>query len=270
MKKIVKIFAGLTALSLIGVLLWTANGFLGNPISKSMANKSAEKFIKENYQDLNLEVEEAEFSFKDGKYLVDVSSPSSMDTYFTVIVLPNVQVFRTTYEDQFLSKFNTWQRVNEEYRLMVHGVLQDENFPYESDIDFGEIPIINPDDETFGPKYGVVLEDLEIDERFDLTVMVSEIGHIVFYTSDDEITPKRAAEILLDLKNIFDENQVPFYAIDFTLQEPESDSLDLLTRKTFSVGNFLYEDIHEENLEQRLDEAAKELTIFYNTMDSKK
>lgn len=270
MKKFVKIIAGLTALSLIGVLLWTANGFLGNPISKSMANKSAKKFILENYEELNLSIEKAEFSFKDGKYLVDVSSPSSMDTYFTVIVLPNGQVFGTTYEDQFLSKFNTWQRVNEEYRLMVDGILRDENFPYQSDINFGEIPIINDSDETFGPKYGVVLEDLEIDERFDLTVMASKIGHIVFYISDYEVTSKRASEILLDLKRIFDENQVPFYAIDFTLEEPNNEGVNPLTNKTFSVGNFLYEDIHEENLEKRIEETAKELQKFYDSQDAKK
>lgn len=269
MKKIVKIVSGITAFILVGILLWTANGFVGNPISKSMANKSAKEFINENYQDLNLDVEDAEYSFKDGKYLVHVSSPTSMDTYFTVIVLPNGQVFNTIFEDQFLSKFNTWHRVNEEYRLMVDQVLQHADFPYESEIDFGEIPIINPDDETFGPKFGVVLEDLEIDEKYNLHDLASDVGHIVFYTSDKEVSAKRAAEILMDLKNIFDENEVPFYAIDFTLEEPKNEDTDLLNLKTFSVSNFRYEDIYEENFEQRLVEAEKELKEFYDEQDRK-
>lgn len=270
MKKIVKIVSGIIAFALMGILLWTANGFVGNPISKSLANKSAKKFIHENYQELNLDVEDAEYSFKDGKYLVDVSSPTSIDTYFTVIVLPNGQVFNTTYENQFLSKFNTWHRVNEEYRVMVDKVLQQDDFPYESEIDFGEIPIINPEDETFGPKFGVVLEDLEIDEKYNLMALASDVGHIVFYTSDDEVSAKRAAEILIDLKKIFDANEVPFYAIDFTLEEPKDEDTDLLNLKTFSVSNFRYDDIYEDNLPKRLEKSAEEQKNFYDDMGGKK
>lgn len=270
MKKIVKIVSGIAAFALIGILLWTANGFVGNPISKSMANKSAKKFIHENYQELNLDVEDAEYSFKDGKYLVGVTSPTSMDTYFTVIVLPNGQVFNTTYEDRFLSKFNTWHRVNEEYRVMVSSVMEQSDFPYESEIDFGEIPIINPDDETFGPKFGVVLEDLEIDEKYNLKALASDVGHIVYYTEDKDVSSKKAAEILIDLKKIFDENEVPFYTIDFTLEEPKDEDTDLLNLKTFSVSNFPYDDIDGDNLPKRLEESAEELKKFYDDMDEKK
>lgn len=270
MKKIVKIVSGIAAFALIGILLWTANGFVGNPISKSMANKSAKEFIHENYEELNLEVKEAEYSFKDGKYLVHVTSPTSMDTYFTVMVLPNGEVFRTTFEDQFLSKFNTWHRVNEEYSMMVKSVMKQKDFPYESEIGFGQIPIMNVEDETFGPQFGVDLEDLEIDEKYDVKALASDVGHMVFYISDDEVNAKRAAEILMDLKNILDENEVSFYALDFTLEEPKDEDTDRLNLKTFSVRNFRYDDIHQDNLPKRLEKSAEELKKFYDDMDEKK
>ena len=43
MKKSVKILAGITAFILIGGILWFANGLLGNPISKALANNTAKK-----------------------------------------------------------------------------------------------------------------------------------------------------------------------------------------------------------------------------------
>jgi hypothetical protein len=41
MKKIIKIAAGIIAIALISTLLLIANGFLGNPISKALAERAA-------------------------------------------------------------------------------------------------------------------------------------------------------------------------------------------------------------------------------------
>ena len=43
MKKSVKIIAAVKAFILIGGILWFANGFLGNPISKALAKKKKKK-----------------------------------------------------------------------------------------------------------------------------------------------------------------------------------------------------------------------------------
>ncbi len=270
MKRIKKVLAGITAFVLISALLWIANSFVGNPVSKILANKSAEKFITENYPEMDLESSDVFYSFKDGDYHVRVKSPSSIDTHFDIRVSPFGEVLSTTYKDNVVDKFNTWSRINDEYRAMVDSVLQKDDFPYESDIDYGEIPILHADNDSFRPPYGLQLEDLEIDGNYDLTIMGGEVGHIVFYTYDKDVSAKRAGEILLDLKKIFDKSQVPFYAMDFSLSEPRDEKKKPMDLETFSVNNFLYEDIHDDDLTNRLEVAAEELAKYYEKQDSKK
>lgn len=60
-------------------------------------------------------------------------------------------------------------------------------------------------------------------------------------------------------------NDVPFYAIDFTLQEPKTDD-----NKRFEVRGFLYDNIYEENLIKRLEKAAEDLFYYYEKSDSEK
>ena len=47
-KKILKIAALVIAIALIIGVCWFANGLVGNPISKSLATRTAEKYIEEN------------------------------------------------------------------------------------------------------------------------------------------------------------------------------------------------------------------------------
>ena len=50
-KKILKIAALVIAIALIIGVCWFANGLVGNPISKSLATRTAEKYIEENFPD---------------------------------------------------------------------------------------------------------------------------------------------------------------------------------------------------------------------------
>lgn len=270
MKKITKIIAGITAFTLIGGLLFIANGLVGNPVSKMLANKNAEKFIEENYKDMNLETTKAFYSFKDGDYHVSVQSSTSIDTHFNVRASPYGEVLDDTYTENVVGKFNTWRRINDAYRKMVDSILQSEDFPYESDIDFGEIPLLYYDVDSFGPKFGAKLTDLKLDKMYDMVSMGEQMGLITFYTYDEDISAKRASEILLDLKAIFDEYNVPFYAIDFNLSQPKEEKISPLDQEYFSVAHFLYEDIHDEDLTNRLEIAAEELAKYYEKQDNKK
>lgn len=265
-----KIIAGVTAFLLVGGLLFVANGLVGNPVSKIMANQNAKKHIENNFNDLNLELDTAYYSFKDGDYHVPVQSKTSIDTHFDVKVSPYGEVLSTTYSDNVVSGFNTWRRINDGYRQMVDSVLQKEDFPYESDIDFGEIPLLYKDLDSFGPAFGVLLTDLTLDENYDLHRLGREMGRIIFYTYDPDVSAKRAGEILLDLKDIFDQQEIPFYAIDFTLSEPKDEKINPREQDYFSVNGFLYEEIYEEDLTSRLKMAADELSEFNDQQDFKK
>ena len=85
-KKILKIGALVLAIVLIvGVCLF-ANSLIGNPISKALAKNTAEKYLEEKYPDTDFELGEVNYSFKDSYYHAHVSSPSSMDSSFTLLI----------------------------------------------------------------------------------------------------------------------------------------------------------------------------------------
>lgn len=271
MKKKTKIIAGIAAFILIGGLLFFANALVGNPISKFLANKSAKEYIEENYQDMELEVGDATYNFKNGNYYVNVNSPTSIDTHFSLDISQSGDITYDSYEDYVLDKFNTWERINEEYMVMVEKVFRSEDFPYKSDIDYGEIKLKEKDlYESFGPEYGLNLEELEIDKIYDIKELAKTDGHIVLYIEDKEVNAERASEILLNVKELFDKKDVPFYAIDFSLEEPRTeDEKEFHDRKIFDVGEFLYSDIYKEDLSEKLEKAEKELEEYYKIQDDK-
>lgn len=266
MKKSKKIIAGSLAFLLIGGILVIANQFVGNPASKFIVNRRAPQYIKNTYPSLDLEVSKASYNFKTGGYDVFVESPSSMDTHFNVEFSPTGKIHYDSYENDVAGKWNTWIRVGKEYRDMVQVIFGAQGFPYKSDIDFGDLKL--KEEDSFGPVYGLELGDLELDEIYDVKELAKTSGQIVLDVQDDQISPARASEILLHIKEIFDDKDVPFYAIDFTLEAFREEGR-LGDEDTFSVNEFLYSDIYEEGLIERLEKASSELDEFYKNEDKK-
>ena len=85
-KKILKIGAAVLAVLLIVGVAWFANSLVGNPLSKALAKSTAEKHMKETYGNTDYELGEVVYSFKDGYYHAHVSSPSSIDTNFELLI----------------------------------------------------------------------------------------------------------------------------------------------------------------------------------------
>lgn len=272
MNKFIKILAGVVAFTLIGGILWVANSLVGNPISKMIAKNTAKQYIEANYSHMELEVSDVSYSFKDGRYHAYVTSPISIDTYFSIDISQNGKVRYDSYEGNVVKRWNTYERIDKVYRSMVEGVFGSVDFPYKSDIDFGELKIkeVVQDKDYFGPIYGIDIESLELDKDYNIEELGKEAGHIIFYTEDQDVSVKRVAEILLDIKNIFDKEGVPFYAIDFVLQKPREEGEQPRSDDEVRVNDFLYSDIYEEGFEQRIEEADKLVKAYYKEQDAKK
>lgn len=276
MKKSVKVLAGVTAFLLIIGILWFANGLLGNPISKTIANNTAKEYLSENYSNMKLNVSDAYYNFKTGSYDVEIKSPTSKDTHFYLSISPFGKITYDSYENDVVDRYNTFNRINESYSSKVKKVFDSKDFPYESEIYFGEIIdkeglVVSESEEYTYPIYGIDGKKLELDKDYDMYEIGKKAGHIVFYAEDDEVTVKKASEILLNIKNIFDKENIPFYAIDFTLEKPRNEEGTPNSDDTsIRIEHFLYEDIYEENLEQRISKAEKDLKKYYEIMDSKK
>ena len=76
----------------------------GNPISDFIVTKRSESYIAENYPDTDYTVEDASYDFKTGNYYVNIISPSSPDSGFTVYSDTKGNIGYDTYEDAVLKK----------------------------------------------------------------------------------------------------------------------------------------------------------------------
>lgn len=117
-KTVSKVLSGLLGMALITGVLFIANSFVGNPISLFLANQVIKEYTAQNYSDLELELNKAHYDFKLGGYSALAESPSSIDTHFYVFYR-NGKVFRDSYEDNVLSKYNTLSRLEDEYNRLV-------------------------------------------------------------------------------------------------------------------------------------------------------
>lgn len=273
MKKSVKILAGLCALLLIIIVLWFANGLLGNPISKMVANNTSKQYVAKNYPNMELNISDAIYNFKTGDYHVEVKSPTSKDTYFSLTISPFGKLIGDSYENDVLDKYNTLNRIDSAYSSKVKEVFESKDFPYKSDIYFGEVKVkesvkVSEDDEYSYPVYGLDMEKLELDKDYDMFEIGKKAGHIVFYTGDEDVSVKKASEILLNVKNILDKENISFYAIDFTLEKPrDKDGIANSDDTSIRVEQFLYKDIYKENLEKRISKAHDDLQKYYEKQD---
>lgn len=276
MKKSTKILAGVSAISLIIILLWFANGLLGNPISKMMANNTSKGYIAKNYPNMELNISGASYSFKTGDYYVEVKSPTSKDTHFSLTISPFGKIIGDSYDNNVLDKYNTLYRIDLAYRSKVKEVFEEEDFPYKSDIYFGDIKDkesveVSEDDEYSYPNYGLDREKLELDKDYNIYEVGKKAGHIVFYAEDEDISIKRTSEILLDIKDILDKENISFYAIDFSLEKPRSeDGLSNSDDTSIKVEEFLYKDIYKEDLDKRISKAHEDLQKYYEKQDLEK
>lgn len=271
-RKALKIIALILAVALIGGIAFFANALVGNPLSKYLANRSAEKYISEVYPEKDFMVREIFYDFKTGNYYAKIYSPRSIDSSFRLYIDFFGKIYYDTYEDKVLTGQNTADRINNEYREAVDRVLNSTLFPYNSNIGYGDIEFIPEEykNNSDVPSYAIVTETLISDEIYDINEMGRKAGHLVIYVADDELTEEKMAETLLSLKDIFNRSGVSFYAIDCVIENRKTDAPPSTDIKQIEVQQFLYSDIYEENLTGRVEKSIRETEEYYRQMDELK
>ena len=271
-KRILKIAAFVFAIALIVGVCVFANGLVGNPISKAVATNTAEKHLEENFADKDFEIERVTFSFKDGYYHAFIYSPSSIDSSFTLMIDMWGKLRYDTYEDRVLSGGNTADRISRDYRAVVDKVLDSQAFPYNEHIGYGDFdfyPRVHLEEYSV-PEYALITEDLTLDAFYDVNELGAKHGKLTIYIDDDTVSYERLAEILLDIRRIFDDSGVKFYVIDCVLEYQKNEDSSKKQEGRVEVREFLYADIYEDGMVERVkvsDEAAK---AYYAEQDAEK
>ena len=273
-KKWLKIAALIVALVIIAGLCVFANALVGNPLSKWLATRTAKAHLEEVYGDTDFVIEKIGFNFKDTDYYAHIMSPSSEDSSFSLRIGMWGQLLLDTYESRVLGGENTRQRLYMEYRELVDTVLEAPDYPFTSFIAYGDLKVgfAPPDieiEEDRWPEDYVILDKVELDKKYDIQKLAWGAGHLVIYVEDDVVSVKRAAEVLMEIKRLFIEKSVPFYSIDLVLEYPRKPEGGNTKEGRINVENFLYEDIYEEGLENRVHIANEKLNAYYAEQDAK-
>ncbi|MCI9645468.1 MAG: hypothetical protein HFH40_01415 [Lachnospiraceae bacterium] len=271
-KKGLKLLALAGALFLIVLLGWTANGLIGNPISRYLADKNARKYLEKHFPNTDYYIEDTSYSFKEGAYIADVKAPGSMDRYFS-ITMDMAGRYRWDSYENVEDGFHTFLRLDEEYRKLTDSVLESPSFPWHGDIMYGTLEIyakedrLSEEEDEHGadkdddfPDYALAQEELEPDKLYDIRQLGAQAGHLMIYIEGDTITAEKAAEAILGVKHSMDDAGVPFYAMEFHLREPLSEN-GTREEKSIDVLEILYQDMEEGSILQQVrqaDKAAKE------------
>lgn len=268
-KKWMKIAALVAALIIIAGLCWFANALVGNPVSKWLATRTAEKHLEEVYGDTDFEVERLGFNFKDIDYYAHIKSPSSEDSSFSLRIdmLGNLKL--DTYESRVLSGNNTAQRLSAQYRALTDEVLEAPDYPFTSFIAYGDLQFGFSYEvgEVISPVGRIMPEELVLDKKYDIRELGARAGHLIVYVEDDIVTVERAAEVLLELKEVFDRRYVPFYAIDFVLEYPRKPEGGTTKEGRVEADGFLYTDIYEEGMIERVSAANDAANAYHAEQD---
>ena len=119
------------------------------------------------------------------------------------------------------------------------------------------------------PEYAILLEDLELNKIYDIKELGAKAGHLILYVDNEVISVEETARIMLDFRSMFDEADIPFYAMDFVLRHPRTED-GKSDDEEIRINDFLYQDIYEEGLAYRIEIAIEQTAAYYAMLDQMK
>ena len=253
MKSIMK-YVGITLiLLLIASVCYFANAFLGNPISYFLANNAAKEHIKNSYKGTDYKLQRVTYSFKSGDYYAYLSSPTNIDGDFTLTIDYKGKIEYDNYALRVEGHANTEGRLLEEYRELVEEGLF-KHLEYKRGYSQLIFSFFEGDKQH---EDALLLNDLELNKEYDIKALAAKQGHISISTEVNEANTETLVEVLLKVKRIADNNGIPFYTVDVTLFK-EGEFVSEL-----SVRQFLYSDIYEDGLTERVEKEVEETRKYY-------
>ena len=270
-KRIIKISAFCLAILMTAGVCWFANGLVGNPISKMLAKHTASSYIEDRYANTDYEIQEISYSFKDSGYYAHIVSPKSMDGNFTLRISMLGKLKNDDYASRVTGHVNVANRLFFEYRDMVDAVLNSYVYPYTVDMAHGRLEFDREvgEEEIEG---AIKRSELVNDKFYNIGELGKKNGQLVLYINSDTVTKEKAAEILLKTRELLDQSGISFYSVHFVLQYHPYDANKSYDRPEGKIDlkDFLYSDIYEEGLIERIEKSIEDTRNYYAEKDKNK
>lgn len=223
----------------------------GNPLSRYLAKKGAENYLDLIYPEEGYEIDTVRYNVNTKDYLVEIGLENSKDIHFTLMVSMSGTVRGDDYEFRVTERNNTLDRLNSQYRQMTAKVFDDEFFPYDGDVMYGTL---SAGGDT-GKSWKLMLT---LDREYDIEILGKQRGYLIIYLKDTDISYTHIGEILVNIKEAFDEADVGFYALDFCIEQIEDDDPDTDdgVLKKVKLSGFKRSDITQQGIELKIANAA--------------
>ena len=204
-----KIIACDLGVLLVLFLLCFANSFMGNPLSKFMAEKAVNKYIEREYSDISLEVDRVFYNFKTTSYNVIVKSPYSIDTVFAVYCDSFGHIKHDDYEFEVENKMTTHRRLYMQIREYGEKLFSDKFTEY--DVDMAFLALHGED----------FKENLELDMIMDVHNPPQDLEAVV-WVNEESLSFDKMAEIMLKTDQICKNDNIPVAFYDIRLTNKDS------------------------------------------------
>ena len=182
------------------LVLAVVNALYGNPVSKALAERGADKVIAAKYGDLDLSREKVFYNFKLPEYVVHLQDKNSEDSAFELCFDSFGRLQRDTYDFRI---DNTMMRFDDVIRKYGRGLEKAYDFPYEIILTYWDK--VDPRD------YLTVDQPVDMKHLpFKLQAEIDGVG--------EEITGKEAMAVLQRAQGIMDAEglNVTAYTVDLT------------------------------------------------------
>lgn len=183
---------------LFAVAFFVLNALFGNPVSKALAERGADRAIAEKYSDLDLSREKVFYNFKLPEYVVRLQDKNSEDSAFELCFDSFGRLREDTYD---LRIENTMMRFDDAIRDYGRGLEKAYDFPYQITLSFWDK--IDP------------TEYLTVDQPVDMKHLPFKLQAQI-YGVGKEATAQEAMDLLQALQKIMDAEglNVVDYAMD--------------------------------------------------------
>lgn len=201
--RVEKVAFGILVLIVLAVL----NAMFGNPISKALAERGADKVIAEKYGDLDLSREKVIYNLKDGDYVLFLKDKNSVDSAFELCFDSFGRLQRDTYDFRIGNTVERFDRAIHDYG---RGLEKAYDFPYQ--ITLSSWDKVDPRDY------------LTVDQPVDMKHLPFKLQAQI-YGVGKEATAEEATELLQTLQKIMDDEEldVAAYAIDLVPEKNRDD-----------------------------------------------
>ena len=261
-QRAMKITAFVIALGLILGIGLFANHLMGNPISKALASRTAQRHLESNYSKQGYLLEK--ITFKNGYYCAYVSSPYANPDRFLLFLEMDGDLHFDTYE-VCKKKGCSIQGLYYEmqYKDAVEAILNSKTFPYDCHFGTGDLGWVSITHQESNPSYAIVIDNSLDSHLYTLTDLEKQTGKLILHLRSEEVSVEQFAKILLDVRHIFEETETPFYWIDCILESSSSTAEERL-----EIMDFPRADIYEEGLTERVRAANEAIRAYHAAQDA--